>query len=1079
LHQNSEGRQCQFRIPAFSIFQYHFLNGNMRTGCMGIRGLQDHLVQGVWVSMILRRKRIFLLIFLVGGLLFTGHSQTRSQPDALHAGFLEPPAAAKARCYWWWLNGNTTADTITRDLEGMKSHGFGGAILVDADGSGQEGNLEVRTGPAIGTSEWKALFVHALAVAQKLGLDISLNVTSRSDVGIIGGPTVTPEDAMKLMTWSHLTVQGSGIRKVQLDAPPQRNGFYRPIAVLAYPLRHGAPLPGSPESGRTPIQDMVHKTASAETGFSMSSSDRVMRDRPSVAGEEDAEVSDVVDLSTRLDESGNLEWNFPPGTWEVLRIGYTNNPLPEHLKDPAGKPLGLPLDAMNTKAFDDYWRDFVSPLLDAAKPYIGTSLRYLVTDSWEAGGTNWTAGFREEFKRRRGYDPVPYLPILSGRILTSRETSNRFLFDLRRTVADLIAQNYYDRFENRARERGLSTHPEAGGPHGAPIDALENFRSSSFPQTEFWVVSGTHRVSLDQRFFVKEASSAAHIYGKPFVAAEGPTSMKPEAWSESLSGDLQPAFDQALTEGLNRLFWHEFTSSPVEYGLPGQEYFAGTHINPNVTWWSQAAPFLLAFNRAQFLMQQGKPVSDLLYFYGDQVPGFVRLRNDDPAHVLPGFDYDVVNEDALFNRMQFDGTDLHTPDGLHYRALALPASRRISYSALVWVEHFVKQGGVAIGLKPLGPLGLIPSAEEAEYKRLADTMWAGCNGSAGPAHYGKGTIYCSAGARDALAAMSVTPDFSYQFNSAGADSESEPALEFVHRKTANAEIYFVRNTQSCELEAALSFRVRNRAPELWNTDNGKMISALVYTETKDGRTEIPLSFPAKGSVFVVFERPAERHLVKVEKDGSTIFPSIHQGTGVFASANRDFVATSPGTYVATNSQGNKQTIVVSASELQAPAETSWTLSFPSGWGAPASVPVKHFQPWTESTDPGVRYFSGTATYRTTLQIPAGLVTSGRQLWLQLGQVREIATVTVNGHAAETLWREPFAARIDPLIHAGDNSIEIKVANLWPNRLIGDLQPSAAEKFTRTNVRAYTKDSPLLPSGILGPVTLMVGSVKQW
>jgi hypothetical protein len=1029
--------------------------------------------------MISWRARVFFQIFLMAGLFATVYGQTHSQPDRLRAGFQEPPPAAKLRCYWWWLKGNTTADTITHDLEGMKSHGYGGAILVDADGSGQQGNLETPTGPEIGSPEWLALFVHALAVAQKLGLEISLNVTSRWDVGIIGGPTVTPEDAMKLMTWSRVIVDGGGAKKVVLAAPPARNGFYRPIAVLAYPLRHRAPLPGAPESGRDAILNLRFKTASMETGFSMTPSGRVMRDAPGVAGEEDAEVSDVVDLSAHIDDSGSLQWNFPPGTWEVLRIGYTDSPTQENLIDAQGKPLGLPLDALSPQAFDHYWRDVVTPLMDAAKPWLGTSLRYLVTDSWEAGGANWTPRFREEFKRRRGYDPMAYLPIVTGRILDSRETSNRFLFDLRRTVADLIAENYYDRFEDHARRLGLGTHPEAGGPHGAPIDALENFRGTNFPQTEFWVVSGTHRVSDDERFFVKEASSAAHIYGKPFVAAEGPTSMKPDAWSESLSGDLEPAFDQAITEGLNRLYWHEFTSSPAKYGLPGQEYFAGTHLNPNVTWWNQAGPFLRAFNRSQFLMQQGRSISDLLYFYGDQVPGFVRLKSDDPGRVLPGYDYDVTDEDALLNRVQFDGADLRTPEGLHYRALALPASRRLSYTALVWISRFVKQGGVVIGLEPTGPLGLIPPGKEAEYKHIADAMWAGCDRGATSTRYSQGTIYCTASARDAFAAMAVIPDFSYKLNTAADSGRSEPAFDYVHRRTADADIYFVRNTQSRELEATLSFRIRGRVPELWNADDGATAPAASYAETSDGRTEIPLTFPAKGSVFVIFERSAERHLVRIEKDGAAIFPSISQGTGVFATGEHEFVATVPGTYLATDSEGSKTTFAVKPADLETPATMSWTLSFPAGWGGPPSIPWEHFQSWTESTDPGIRYFSGTAVYRTTLHVPADILAPHRQLWLELGQVREIASVLVNGRAVDTLWRLPYAARIDGAIHAGDNTIEIRVSNLWPNRLIGDLQPSAKQQFTHTNVRAYTKDSPLLPSGILEPVTLQAGSVMRW
>jgi hypothetical protein len=1037
------------------------------------------VLRKVSIGMISKRKIVLLQIFLMASLLASAYGQIRNPQDALRAGFEQPPASAKLRCYWWWLNGNTTTDTITHDLEGMKAKGYAGAILVDADGSGQEGNLEVPVGPAIGSPQWMALFLHALDVAQKLGLEISLNVTSRLDVGIIGGPTVTPEDAMKLLTWSRTVVNGGGERKVELASPPMRNRFYRPVAVLAYPLLHGAPLPGEAASGRAAIVNLEFKTASRETGFSMPPSDRMMRNEPSAADEADTEVGKVVDLTSNMDPNGSLEWNFPSGTWEVLRIGYTDSPTPIHLADAAGAPLGLPMDALSTSALDDYWRDAVMPLLSAAKPYIGKSLCCLVTDSWEAGGANWTEGFREEFKRRRGYDPVAYLPIVAGRILSSRDTSNEFLFDLRRTVADLITGNYYDRFARFAREQGLGTHPESGGPHGAPIDALETFRSSSYPQTEFWVASGSHRVADDERFFVKETSSAAHIYGKPFAAAEGLTSMNPAAWSESIGGNLQPTFDHALTEGLNRLFWHEFTSSPAQYGKPGQEYFAGTHLNPNVTWWEQAAPFLLALNRSQFLMQQGKPVSDLLYFYGDQVPGFARVKNDDPAHVLPGYDYDVVNEDALLRRMQFEGPDLHTPEGIRYRALALPASRNLSYAALQWIKRFVSQGGVVIGLKPAGPLGMTSSEDLATYTKIADAMWAGCDNNASETRFGSGRIECTGNARNAMKAIDVAPDFSFQLNDGNKSPGAEPAFDYVHRKTETADIYFVRNTQIRQLEAKLSFRISGRTPELWTADDGATAPALVYSETRDGRTEIPLSFPPAGSVYVIFKRPAGPHLVRIEKDQQEMFASIRPGAGVFANGNSAIVATEPGSYVAMDSEGRKYSFTVPEADPAKKCGMSWTLSFPAGWGAPESIHVDRFQSWTESTDPGIKYFSGTAVYRTDLRVTPGLAAPGGQLWLQLGQVREIATVSVNGRAVQTLWRDPFAVRIDPLLHAGNNTIEIKVTNLWPNRLIGDLQPSATAQYTRTNVHAYTRDSPLLPSGILQPIILQRETVLRW
>ncbi len=456
----------------------------------------------------------------------------------------------------------------------------------------------------------------------------------------------------------------------------------------------------------------------------------------------------------------------------------------------------------------------------------------------------------------------------------------------------------------------------------------------------------------------------------------------------------------------------------------------------------------------------------------------MRVKSDDPAHVLPGYDYDVVNEDALLHRMLFNGFDLRTPEGLHYRALALPASHRISYTALIWIRRFVKQGGLVIGTEPTGTLGLIPPEEEADYKRIADEMWAGCAGGAVTARYGQGTIYCSSDAGDALMAMGVAPDFSYRLETTDGDEPGTPSFDYVHRRTANAEIYFVRNTRPTELKATLSFRVHGREPELWNVDDAAKVPALVYKETDEGRIEIPLAFPAKGSVFVIFERSAQRHLVEIEKERSIVFPSIDQGTGVFSSGDRGFVATDPGTYRTTDSQGSKQTFTVSSREHQAPFNTSWTLSFPAGWGAPSSVPVDRFQSWTESKDPGIRYFSGTAVYRTNLQIPAGFVAPGRQLWLQLGQVREIATVTVNGRTADTVWRRPSGVRIDPLVHAGNNIVEIKVTNLWPNRIIGDLQPSATEHYTHTNIRAYTQDSPLMPSGLLEPVTVQIDYVQR-
>src|ERR1035437_5866002 len=363
----------------------------------------------------------------------------------------------------------------------------------------------------------------------------------------------------------------------------------------------------------------------------------------------------------------------PDGAWEILRVGYKASGA--RVSTSSGAWQGLAIDYLDRAEFERYWRQNIEPLLADAKPYLGKTLRYLVTDSWELGGVNWTPKFREEFRARRGYDPLPYLPIPSGRILDSRDTSNRFLNDLRRTVADLVIDGHYRPFAENAARYGLGIHPESGGPHGAPLDALETLGVSAFPQMEFWARAPTHRVRDEERFFVKQGSSAAHTYGKTLVAAEGMTSIGPQ-WEESIWRNLKPTFDQAACEGLNRLVWHTFTSSPKEAGLPGQEYFAGTHLNPNVTWWNQAGPFLTYINRSQFLLQQGVPVSDVLIYYGDNIPNFVQYKGADPAKVLPGYDYDAIDEYALTHRASVKDGRVVLPEGTSYQVLVRCALRQ-------------------------------------------------------------------------------------------------------------------------------------------------------------------------------------------------------------------------------------------------------------------------------------------------------------------------------------------------------------------------------------------------------------------
>lgn len=942
-------------------------------------------------------------------------AQTISTYKALREGFAHPPQSAKLRCYWWWLNGNTNEETITSDLEEMARMGFGGAILVDANGAQQNGNNDVPAGPLFGSSAWIRLYVHALREADRLGLEISLNITSGWN---LGGPNVKPEEASKLLIWSRTTIQGGTHARIQLPDPPKKNDFYRQIAVLAYPLHHGTNLAtqaddgqGSHHTGDAHHDPLRVRIAASESGSSMPDSSALLNAGPDATDRRlaDTALDEVRDITAAWD-GRTLDWDAPPGEWEILRIGYTDSDA--RVSTASGAWQGLAIDYLDHTAFDSYWRKNVTPLLDGAKPYIGRSLKYLVTDSWELGGTNWTADFRKQFTRLRGYDPLLYLPIVTGRIVEDRDISTRFLTDLRRTVADLIVTEHYDVFAAYARKNGLGIHPESGGPHGAPIDALETFRNSAMAQTEYWAPS-PHRATDEDRFFCKEGASATNIYGLAYNAQEGMTSVGPQ-WSESPATDLKPAFDRALTEGMTRLIWHEFTSSPRETGVPGQEYFAGTHMNPKVTWWHAAGDFFLYLNRAQFLLQQGTPVDDVLYYYGDHVPNFVRLKQSDPAKVLPGYDYDVTNEDALLHTIRMDEGQLNGPRGMQWRMLMLPSTRRLSLPMLHRVEEYLHSGGTVAGFAPLSSTGQTPPAKEAEFTSLVKNIWQDCL-EGQTRNYGRGTIFCTDKSRDVLRAMHVPPDF----------SSEEPQLDYIHRRDGDLEIYFLRNGSPKPIASTAQFRSGRKVPELWDPVSGHIAEVEHFTQQDDGTVNVPIELPAYGSTFVLFRS------VNRESPNRTMHKVV-----------REQIALAPG----------------------------WQIRFQANRGAPAeAVSITDLKSWSDSPDPRIRYFSGTATYLTSFTLSREQ--ANHPLLLSLTNVHEIAQVRINGHPVGTIWAKPFQLSMETAFKPGRNRLEIEVTNTWANRLIGDLQDGAKEHYTKTNIRKYTAASPLLPSGLIGPVSL--------
>lgn len=942
-------------------------------------------------------------------LLFTGLLAGADPADELEKGWGSPPASARLRAYWWWLNGNVTKEAITRDLEQMKAKGFGGALICDADGSSQDGNQRAPHGPTFFSPEWRELYKHTLREAERLGLEMSLNIQSGWN---LGGPMVPAEDAPKKLVWTEQVINGGEAFSGQLPAPKGRDGFYRDLFLLAIPVKEG------PRA--RPLQNQQQKALLTPLRpFSAPDSSPLFQEAPAEPGEQDAQSTAVVDLTAKMQPDGLFQWTPPPGQWQVIRMGYTLN---DHCRVSTCSQGwdGYALDPFDAGAFQRYWGAVVEPLIQDAGPLAGKALKYLHTDSWEVEVANWTPTLREEFKKRRGYDPLPWLPVIAGKIINSRDESNRFLHDFRRTMGDLAIDNHYRLFKEGAHKHGLLIHPESGGPHAVPIDAQQCLGFNDAPMSEFWAWSWRHRVGDENRFFVKQPASAAHVYGRNLVLAEGFTTIGPH-WQETLWDNLKPSFDFACTEGLNLLVWHAFVCSPESEGIPGQQYFAGTHLNPLVTWWDKSRPFFDYINRSQFLLQQGLFVADVAYYYGDHVPNFAQLRRSDPAGVGPGYDYDVLTAEAILDRLSVKDGRLVLPDGMSYGLLVLPPRPVISLPVLQKLKELVETGATVVGPKPTRTMSLAGFPEcDDEVRRVADELWGATPETSKTIRsFGKGRIAAGRTAREVLLEDGVYPDFE-------ADGATGLPIHYLHRKAGNAEIYFVANRSNIAATVECKFRVSGLVPELWNPVTGDRRKARAYRSAQ-GRTTVSLSFDPCASWFVVFRDPA----------GS-----------------------------ATEAKGSNHQSFEKIMELTGP----WSVSFAPEWGGPGEVQFETLTNWTTRPEPGVKFYSGTAVYRKTLELPAHA--AGKSLWLDLGNVRELAEVKVNGQSCGITWTPPFRLDLSPAVKAGRNTLEIEVVNFWPNRIIGDANQPEANRLTKTNVRKLTAQTPLMDSGLMGPVLLL-------
>ena len=858
----------------------------------------------------------------------------------------------------------------------------------------------------------RSVTFHAGGGAEKFGAPFFLPTLEASDDGKLWRKLADLALTPLPTTVSFAPVTATHFRIVMLLNPTGGLSGFAPAAGIdfAFLAPLVAPKPLTVSEFRLSNEAKVHQFE-AKAGFAT-----VLGYAPlntvSLNEERAPAPNEVVNLTDRLKSDGTLDWTPPKGRWRVVRLGWSltgksNHPAPF-------EATGLEVDKLDGQAVRKYLQHYIGMYKDAVGVgLIGkTGIGALLTDSTEVGAFNWTPRMIEQFKRLRGYDPTPWLPTLTGSLIGSRVQSDAFLYDYRRTISELHATEHYGTVAAVARANGLKVYGEALEDRRPSLgDDMAMRQYADFPMAALWTYprGGAPRPTLlgDMR----GAASVAHIYGQNIAAAESMTSAL-QYWSHA-PADLRRVIDLEFANGINRPVIHSSVHQPLDDKQPGLSLLIfGQYFNRHETWGEMAKPWIDYMARNSFMLQQGRNHADVAYFYGEDAPLTAQFAEAPISDVPTAYAYDFVNADVLQNILSVDGGDLSAPSGARYRVLFLgAASRSMTLPILRRIAKLASEGATIVGQAPAGSPSL--SDDKSEYAKLIGQLWSGEPITA----VGKGRVIAGLDVEAALKRVGVVPDFAY--TKPASDSE----VLFVHRKLADGDAYFINNRQNRSETIEARFGVSGKVPELWRADTGQILPISYRIE--NGVTIVPLDMAAEDSFFVMFRKTATASSMTVEKTDSA--PVIL-------------------------------------------LDGVWNVAFQPGRGATASLKLDKLASLSEQTDPGVKYFSGTATYTKNFDLPRN-IKRNHPLLLDLGQVGDVAEVRVNGQAVGTAWKAPFQIDIGKAVRRGDNIIEVKVANLWVNRLIGDAQQGAA-KVTFTTLPTYSAGAPLRPSGLIGPVTLL-------
>jgi len=934
--------------------------------------------------------------------------------DTLLSSFHSPPDSAKSRVYWFWIYNRVTKEGITRDLEQFKAKGISGVNLIC---NGGYAGKEPLPGVQFLGEEWRALFRHAIREAKRLHIEIGFNMAGG---WTMMGPSVTKDHAMKKVVSAEMKVAGPAKFSGTLPQPEVVEGYYHDIMVQAFRVSEGS---------------------------------------------KQIDPKNIIELTAKLGANGHFEWDVPAGNWVILRTGYTLTgaawskwkAYPEGDTFKGGE--GYEIDYLSVAALDDYFDHLGKTVIAEAKK-AGGHIDYLWSDSWECGKLTWTQDFANQFKRFRGYDLKAYMPVLAGYTVVNTDVSARFREDFDRTIQDCIAENYYGHFEELCHKNGMKVGNEAGGPNDIPPqDVLKNFGHCDILAGEFWVngncnAPGGYNKNRRERLNLKQTATAAHMYGKRQAEAEAFTEQEKDGTHWSLGPyDLKPYANDAFCEGINRFMLHAATCQPPSDGKPGYEYCAGQHFTPNITWWEQSPAFFSYLSRCQYMLQQGNFVGDVCFYLGERPPLLAPPKYDIPT-LGPGYDCDYSNPEVLLTRMSVKNGRIVLPDGMSYKLLVLQncvspvpeitkavgdyqglsvssvPSTAMSLPVIKKLKELIMMGATVVGAPPDMSAELKNYPEcDAEVKKIAAEIWGDLDGKTRTERrLGKGRIIWGKTPKEILLADGVVPDFSFT-----GQTENPDQFDYIHRKSGETEIYFVINRTNQRQTRDFTFRVAGKQPEIWDAVTGKSVMATSFGQA-NGSTTLSLELDAFSSYFVVFRKP-----IAMEAKGQ---------------AERNFPK------------------LAAFEKLEGP----WNTAFDPQWGGPAKAQFPELISWTKRPEDGIKYYSGTATYTKTFDLSKGAngkIHKPKRLFLDLGDVKDVAEVRLNGKKLGVLWCAPWRVEITGAVKPTGNILQVDVVNLWANRVVHDLSLPVDKRLTKTHevfrFDMLNVNTPLLESGLLGPV----------